>query len=40
MKKKLLLFAAVTMVGTLFTSCIGSTIMWLFAGAGGLFAAS
>jgi hypothetical protein len=39
MNKKLLLFAAVTMIGTLFTSCVGGAIIWLLAGAGGLFAA-
>ena len=39
MKKKLLLFAAVTMAGTLFTSCVGNALIWFFAGAGGLFAA-
>ncbi len=39
MNKKLLLFAAVTMVGTLFTSCVGSAIVWFFTGAGFLFAA-
>ena len=38
MKKKLL-FVGLTMIGTLFTSCVGQAIIWLFAGAGGLFAA-
>ena len=38
MNKKLLLFAAVTMVGTLFTSCVGGAILWFFTGAAGLFA--
>jgi hypothetical protein len=37
MKKKLL-FVACTMAATLFTSCIGSALVWFFAGAGGLFA--
>jgi len=38
MKKKLL-FVALTAIGTLHTSCIGSAIIWLFAGAGGIYAA-
>ncbi len=39
MKKKMLLLAAATMMGTLFTSCVGSAIIWLLTGAGGIFAA-
>ncbi len=38
MKKKLL-FVGLTMVGTLFTSCVGQSLIWIFSGAGlGLFA--
>jgi len=31
MKKKLL-FVGLTMVGTLFTSCVGQGLIWLFTG--------
>ena len=38
MKKKML-FVGLTIVGTLYTSCIGAGLIWLFAGGGlGLFA--
>ena len=33
MKKKLL-FVGLTMVGTLFTSCVGEALIWLFGGGG------
>ena len=39
MKKKLL-FVGLTMVGTLYTSCVGQAIIWALTGAGGLFVAS
>ena len=38
MKKKML-FVGLTMVGTLYTSCVGTALIWLLAGGGlGLFA--
>ena len=38
MKKKML-FVGLTIVGTLYTSCIGTALIWLLSGAGlGLFA--
>ena len=37
--KKRLLFVGLTLVGTLSTSCVGETLIWLLAGSGlGLFA--